>query len=199
MANGRLRALQLNILQDFDYEAVDRMRSALSGFAWREHEDITERQSNLNRDDLSNEEEYMETSWLQDEDAFVDEIVELGDELAIVGIYKLLEIHTKRVVRAAFPDIDGRSLFRFDTLIEAFRDKGVDLTSVTNFSEVDELRCLNNAIKHTGTVSSELASYPDWTQGETLSDLGKVYERLAPQVQDYVRDLTDKSKVSAGL
>ena len=53
----------------------------------------------------------------------------------------------------------------------------------------DELRRLNNTVKHNGTVNTELATYPGWTQGEPLGVFSDAYPRLSPGGSAYFREL----------
>ena len=53
----------------------------------------------------------------------------------------------------------------------------------------DELRLLNNAIKHDGKVTKDLAKYVGWNTGSRVHPLGAAYERLAPAIPLFISDL----------
>ena len=59
---------------------------------------------------------------------------------------------------------------------------------------VDELRCLNNAIKHERKVGDELAKFPLWQNKEDdeLGDLESHYHILRPFAKQYLEDLTER-------
>jgi hypothetical protein len=122
---------------------------------------------------------------LEDQAYFASEVRKLSHELCIVALYRQVELHTKRVAKRNFPSLDEQQLFNIAKMKAAFPFK---LEALSQFVALDELRLLNNAIKHEGLVSDELAkSFPSWKIGEKLDDLDKNYERLLPLVQDYVK------------
>lgn len=59
------------------------------------------------------------------------------------------------------------------------------------FNAVNELRLLNNAIKHEGVISKQLAkNYPHHGQfGDELTDLSISFERLEPIACKYIKAL----------
>jgi hypothetical protein len=65
--------------------------------------------------------------------------------------------------------------------------QGVDIERIPHYRAANELRLLNNAIKHAGHVTAELANeYPRWRQRQQLADLGAAYERLKGCVPSYI-------------
>ena len=133
-------------------------------------------------------------------EAIRDEIVLLGEmsetlgQLALVGLYSLVEHRMKALMApyaASKAELD--SFYRIDAL------KGVSQArfqinlerDVKNFSAVDEIRLINNAVKHSGgMVSPKLAlAFPRWKQGRPLGDLKKAFNRLAPKVPPFFKDL----------
>jgi hypothetical protein len=47
---------------------------------------------------------------------------------------------------------------------------------------INELRQANNAVKHQGKVSPQLAAFPGWNLGEPLTDCGALASRAAPHL-----------------
>lgn len=114
----------------------------------------------------------------------------LGDELSIIALYKKVEIHTGRIVKRIIPAAASVNISYFGTLCKTLP---FDINTVNGFAGYDELRLLNNSIKHDGKVSVELASkYPHWARGAELRDLDVVFQRLLPEVKKYVADLAEK-------
>jgi soluble cytochrome b562 len=114
----------------------------------------------------------------------------LGDELSIIALYKKIEIHTNRIIKRKFPTRDAKKL----SDIKYLKDKlQLDIKTVEGYSSLNELRLINNSIKHEGKVSAELAKqFPSWKEGAKLSDLDLSYKRLLPGVNQYVKDLVEK-------
>lgn len=130
--------------------------------------------------------------FLADESYVLDEVLDLGGQLAIVALYRIVELKSSKILgwRWSEEDIKKMNLYKADNLAKALRGElGIDIKALPGFAAVDELRLLNNAIKHQGRVSAQLAKYPGWVQGEPLREFGAAYTRLAPSVPDYLKAL----------
>jgi hypothetical protein len=72
----------------------------------------------------------------------------------------------------------------------------VVLPSVPHFRAIDELRLLNNAIKHEGKVTKQLSQkYRRWCEGKKLEGLDQAYDRLRPKVPVYIFRLAQRLKL----
>jgi hypothetical protein len=120
----------------------------------------------------------------------------LGDELSIIALYKKVEAHTGRVVKKKVPTAATVNLSHFKRLCSALP---FDIQTLDGFAGFNELRLLNNSIKHEeGKVTAELAkAFPLWTQGAELSELDKAFQRLLPEVKKYVADLAERLYAAA--
>jgi hypothetical protein len=124
--------------------------------------------------------------YLADQHLTEVEVVELGGQLAMVALYRVIELSTKSLLRFRYRGA-AASLYKFDVLAARLQsDLSVDLRSVTNFASIDEIRLINNAVKHDGKVSNALSQYPGWTRGDELTGLEQAFDRLAPSVPDYL-------------
>ena len=129
---------------------------------------------------------------LDDQYYLAAQVKNLANELALTALFKLVEIHTKRVVEWHLPSIDSKKLFNINSLKSALP---FTLESVNNFEAFDELRELNNAIKHVGHVSEKLANNHHglgWVQGDEFANLDDVYERLSPKISSYMDSLAQE-------
>lgn len=85
-----------------------------------------------------------------------DEIVELSGHLAIVALYRVVELGTKQLLRWRYGN-DARRLYSIDRLQTVLaNDFGTDITTVDRYHAMNETRLLNNAVKHDGRVSNYL-------------------------------------------
>lgn len=125
--------------------------------------------------------------FLSDRYVLAEELFELAEELAIVGAYRVFELNAKRVARwldKSYTNFNWPS-FR-DLLKTKARTK---LSSLPSAASIDELRLLNNAIKHEGTVSAELARYPGWVKGARVHPLAPAFDRMTPAIPVFVEAL----------
>jgi hypothetical protein len=117
----------------------------------------------------------------------IESVDSLAGELAIVGLYRIVEMNTKRVLRLRYSLKKVRKFYQIEALAKKLKDDlNIELANIEGFAAIDELRCVNNAVKHEGTVSKELAKYPSWKKGDRLVGLAAASNRLAPFVPKYL-------------
>lgn len=124
----------------------------------------------------------------------------LAEELAILGLYRSVEIERNRVLLGYFPWLDPSRVNSITYLNGALRF----LPTLFGSAAIDELRLICNCIKHTGHVTRALARCnSSWHEGQRLESLGAVYERIAPYVNAYwvvliqtARELREKKSES---
>lgn len=135
--------------------------------------------------------------FLIDEVHELDTVSRLADQLAIVALHRVVEINTARMLAHEFGKAATKKASYIATLTDFLkREKGVSLSSIPYYRAIDELRLLNNAIKHAGRVTKELADkYGRWREGEQLSGLDKAYDRFRPKVPVYIFRLAQRMKL----
>ncbi len=130
------------------------------------------------------------------------EVEDISKKLAVVGLYMVVETFTKQIMKCFYQDLDEKMkkeklhiLHKWGVL----KDKlnvlcGLDLSEVSEFSVIDELRCLNNVIKHGGYVDEKLAAFLTWKD-----DIGKeIYvdkielEKFYISIPKYIHDMAEK-------
>jgi len=142
-------------------------------------------------------------------EAMRDDLVMLGemnntaDQLAFVGLYSLVELRVKALLKDhivalvtsnAITSRDAKQVYRIDVLKQVLRDHlRIDLPLVNHYAAIDEIRLINNSVKHNGVVSADLAGYPGWRRGRPLRGLPRAFNRLSPQVAPFFEDLAKKT------
>jgi hypothetical protein len=135
-------------------------------------------------------------SWkdLAYQEARIDEqrkLLELTDELMFLGLYRFIEIERLRILTEYFPMSPLTRSHSYARLLLEFPW----MKNLYGSPAIDEIRIINNCIKHSGRVSRELAKYHStWVESEELSGLRAAYERLAPYVGAYWVDLVETAK-----
>lgn len=170
----------------FETEELDEFRSLVTASLNRQQKSIQQDEASLvgvepNDDfDLDGYRMHLEDRWV-----FSQEVQHLANELAIVALYKQVELHTKRVAKKNFPNLDAKKLSNIDDQRKLLP---FDSSSLVGYAAFDELRLLNNSVKHEGKVSPSLArSFSLWVKGDPLQSLGVTYQRLHPLVVQYVQ------------
>ena len=113
----------------------------------------------------------------------------LGDELSIIALYKKVESKTGRIAKRLIPAASHKNLSYFKQFCEVLP---FDIKTINGFASFNELRLLNNSIKHGEVVSQELSdSFPSWIVGAELNGLDRAFARILPGVETYVSDLVE--------
>ena len=122
--------------------------------------------------------------FLADEIRELDIISSLADQLAIVALYRVVEINIDRMLAHAF----GRAVAEKATSIVKVKQllqlNGIDLEKVPYYSSIEKLRKLNNEIKH-----------EDHRWHEDVAALGEAYRKLSPKVPAYIFRLAERMKL----
>jgi hypothetical protein len=170
-----------------EVEALDRLRAHVRDAAIAERRSIDRRAARLPAE---------VQEFLADDLHELDAICALSDQLSIVALYRVVEINTGRILGHQYGAAASRNASSISRLRSFLNRQGINLDRIPQFGAVNELRLLNNAIKHAGDVTPELASeYPRWKQGEELTGLGAAYERLKGHIPSYIFRLAERLKL----
>src|SRR5579862_3064324 len=119
------------------------------------------------------------------EEARIEEenaLLELTNELMFLGLYRFIEIERLGILLRHFPGTPPDRSHNYANLLRAFPW----LRQLFGSQAINEVRLINNCIKHSGRVSRELSRcHPSWVESEELRGLGEAYQRLAPYVGAY--------------
>jgi len=183
----RFLSLLKNLDQVFDTNDLDEFRDLVSVSLRKKEAALTEASADakaMEATDEVNAQGY--ASHLEDRWMLLGEVSNLAGQLLVVALFRQTELHIKRVVARAISGADPSKLFQFKAL-KTVLPFGIE--SVQNFASFNELRLLNNAVKHQGKVSDELSkNFPSWLVGEDLTQLQVAYERLKPEVAIFIAD-----------
>jgi hypothetical protein len=134
--------------------------------------------------------------WLADNLAQLDDFAVLSAEFAIIGLWRCVELYRTSAIRIARTEAiriasGGRAAARVKELSKL----GIPRQRIPRCARsVNELRCLNDAIKHARRVDGELAKLPRWRgkRGRELGNLESHYARLRSAAERYLNDLADR-------
>ena len=136
------------------------------------------------------------------DDQWVDEVAKLerfawlSSEFAIIGLWRCVELYRRDAIEHALGSDAVQGLFNHKEFQKKLRSLWIEETQICCAEHVDELRCLNNAIKHERQVRGELTKFPRWEakKGDELGDLEHHYSRLRPLTEQYLEDLAKRLK-----
>jgi hypothetical protein len=150
---------------------------------------------NMDVGDVS-ENEYIEImQYLQGADTFSQTAKDTLSQYSIVAVYSLYEKGLKRILKlAGFPNefIDQKAV-NTDELSAKLVEQGITADFPTDFHSINELRLLNNCIKHNGTVSKKLSeNNNNWQEGQLLNNVYDDFIRLKSVPINFLRNLISK-------
>ena len=181
----RFLSLLENFDKLFDTDELDEFRDLVGSALKRQERDLDKDSQSLKEMETDDDEHAAGyASHIEDRYMLLREVDNLGGQLLVVALFRQTELHIKRVVKRTLPNIDTSKLFNFKSLKSAIP---FDIQTLRNFASFNELRMLNNSVKHQGTVSDELSTnFSNWKLGENLNGLDGAYERLKPEITVFI-------------
>ena len=150
---------------------------------------------------------YPDDFWVDDV-AQLEEFAWLSSEFAIIGLWRCVELYRKDAIKHALGDDNAIRCFlrrkkskrpfpfNHKNFVDILAKLDIEESKICYAAYMDELRRLNNAIKHARRVNDSLAEIPGWEgkKGDRLGDLERHYSRLQPYAKKYLEDLAKRLK-----
>lgn len=177
-----------------DTEYIDSFRELVSKSVMEKFEGINARYEQHRSAEYDDPElQQLNESWIQDDAVYMGNVSTLADELSIVALYKLFEKKHKELLQYHLGENNPKKYSYWKNALNAIPDSAKELESLKS---VNELRLVNNSIKHGGVVSKELVDeFPIYGPVESeLSGLNEIFDRLKPEVVKYIRELHNEFK-----
>lgn len=110
-------------------------------------------------------------------------------EMKIVYAVKSLEINISRLLRAAF--YTNQRFHQWTVVVEFMKGKGIQVNKLDGYTEINQLRSVNNAIKHSGEVDESTKNIPEFERWKVFSSrsLGDFYERISRYPSIFLKSL----------
>ncbi|MBA5791303.1 hypothetical protein H1R17_13945 [Flavobacterium sp. xlx-214] len=71
-------------------------------------------------------------------------------------IIVLIVFQMKSLLKSYYPELKKSELYKWDTILDFLKSKNIDPKKINCFKEIDELRNVNNAIKHSSISNSRI-------------------------------------------
>lgn len=187
-----IKKLRVKLATHYYHEVIDGIYE--SSVAQRGHleADLRQRAADVEADEtLEPDKKEHVLSSFGDELFIADLTTELAGEMMVVALFKTSEISIKNMATFSglFTEKQVASFYRFSELGNNLKKKVCDIKSLKNYKSFNELRCINNSVKHSDKVSKDLASFPGWVEGQKLTDLHAHYRRLKDDVIEFVEEI----------
>jgi len=106
-----------------------------------------------NREIKSESEEYYNYSKTM-EIYFLEQELRAITEMKIIYAYKNFEIKLKFLLGATY-GINVSKIFKWETIVEFLKEKNISVSDISKYSEISELRNVNNVLKHTDNLQDD--------------------------------------------
>lgn len=113
-------------------------------------------------------------------------------ELKIMYAYKYFEIQLGLIARNAFDHRTAEAFYNWDKIKDFYSGKSIKFSELKYFKEIDQLRRLNNSLKHSGRfVDQKIKNIPEFKDLKYLQigSLKKFYERVQDAPRDFISAL----------
>lgn len=77
------------------------------------------------------------------------------EEVRVVFLFRSVEIAIKEMIHIAFPNINSKDLYRWETIKSHLKVNGITVGNISGYQEIDSLRVVNNNIKHSSELSED--------------------------------------------
>ncbi len=116
-------------------------------------------------------------------------------EMQIVYCFKQIEIGLKHFLVILDPDIDPKTIQRWDDLKKELNIRGIRIGSVDGYQAINQLREVNNALKHSLEVSEKVKRLNvvefENSQHFTYETLGEFYKRVDLESDGFMEEVAE--------
>lgn len=189
-----IKKLRVRLATHYYHEVIDGIYESSVAQRSQLEADLRNRAADVEADEaLEPDERENVLSSFDDELFIADLTTELAGEMMVVALFKTSEISIKNMATFSglFTEKQVASFYRFSELSSNLKNKVCDIKTLRNYTSFNELRCINNSVKHSDKVNKELASFPGWVEGKKLTDLHAHYRRLKDDVIKFVEEIQD--------
>lgn len=116
-------------------------------------------------------------------------------EMKIIYAYKHFEIKLKFLLNAAYENVERTKMYKWEYIIDFLKNKKIDIKKVKAYNEINELRIINNAIKHSNNFfdDSKVLSIKEFKNKKTIQyqDLLSFYKRIEDSPSNFIYCLSN--------
>jgi hypothetical protein len=116
--------------------------------------------------------------------------------MRLVYLYKNFEILLKDIISESFPEINKRDLFQWENIKAFLNSIGVIFGEIKEYQRVNEIRIVNNSIKHSNEIGEivKKQSIPEFDEKDDFDfdSLNCFYSRTKDKPGLFLSDLAEK-------
>lgn len=196
-SDNKLKILQIKLISHLNPDSLRELRGLSMYYEDGARKALDSRVQEINNDESLdiNIRSYLEDA-ISDDSSLIDEVKMIGKELAIIGLFKTIEIKIKEISKISefFTEEKIKNMNKIVCLKKYFKNIGINIEEIDNYFEFNELRELNNCVKHSGVVSPELKEINEsyGAENQLIKDYDKHFEALLIPNTKFVANLGEK-------
>jgi hypothetical protein len=116
-------------------------------------------------------------------------------EMKIIYAFKNFETHLVWLLKASYNSELQKRIFKWETIKDFLLSKKIRLSAINGYEEINQLRLLNNSIKHSLKAKpSDLKCIKEFQGKENIhfQDFLNFYKRIEGQIIIFISSLSDK-------
>jgi len=116
------------------------------------------------------------------------------NEMRIINLYKSFEIEIKQILEQAYPNVNKKDFYRWDILVNYLKSINIIIKDIKGYNETNQLRIINNQIKHRGSFTNEVKFIPEFYNSDrfTFENINLFYSRIYQQVNNFLSKLSSE-------
>lgn len=103
----------------------------------------------------------------------------IANESIVINLWATIEQYTHRILKVLLTTKTSSS-YEWSNLVKKFKENSIDINALSSYSIIDEIRVLNNKIKHSYVVDNTLANFQFFNEYN-----GKSISEVPIRVKDY--------------
>ncbi len=115
-------------------------------------------------------------------------------EMKIIYSFKLFETNLKILLEKSYPKTNGNNIYKWDYLGGFLKTKNIKIKEIDKYKEINELRILNNTIKHSDSIiTDQTKKFTEFIGKEkiTYKDILDFYLRVKDSLGGFISDLSE--------
>lgn len=115
-------------------------------------------------------------------------------KMRVINIFSDLEIEIKSLIQQAYPNTNKKNFHKWENISVFFNTKGVDFKNIDGYNEANQIRIVNNSIKHSNIPSDDVFAIPEFNGLEnfTINSLNDFIKRCHKQTNYFLTKLSER-------
>lgn len=130
------------------------------------------------------------------ESYWIDQQLKSISEMQIINAFKNIEINIKTLINIAYPNVNTKEFYKWDSLIQFFKNKEIKISEIEGYKDIVNLKDLNNSLKHNGIINQNIKKIKEFKYDEefTFVNLINFYEQVKKLIQTFLDLLAEEIK-----